>query len=32
MKQYTCPYCGESFSHAKAREHWERTCPKKNKR
>lgn len=31
-KKYTCPFCGESFTHAKAREHWEVTCPKKSKR
>jgi len=32
LRTYKCPYCGESFTHAKAREHWEVKCPKKNKR
>jgi len=31
-KRFVCPYCGQSFTHAQAREHWERTCPKKNTR
>ena len=31
-KTYQCPYCGESYTHAKSREHWEKKCPKKPKR